>query len=107
MDWDGLVIGPCMDAFGQPVDYTPAGGQTVRISGVFFDGFLSVEAGAQPGVTSTSPHLGVQVSQMPTGWDPLNAEGDAFVIVGSGKAYRVREGRPDGRGGARLDANLQ
>lgn len=101
-----MVIGPVMGVFGQPVDYTPAGGTAIRINAAFFDGAASVLDGYAPGVTSTSPHLGVQVSQLPVGWDPLNAQDDTFVVVATGKAYRVREGKPDGRGRARLDANL-
>lgn len=105
IDWDTLVLAPLAQVFGQPVDYTPAGGQTVRISGVFDAGYVSVDPLGEPGAVSVGPRLGVQVSQLPAGWDPRNAEGDTFTVVATGKTYRVRLGMPDSHGWARLDAN--
>ena len=106
VDWDALVIGPVMTVFGQAVDYTPDGGITVRLTdAVFDDGFYPVDPIGQPGVMSTQPRLGVRIASMPAGWDAINAEGDIFTVVATGKTYRVREGQPDSHGHARLDAN--
>ena len=101
-----LVVGPVVGTFGQPVDYTPAGGSTVRITAVFTEAYVSIDPMGPPGVSSVGPRLGVQVSQLAAGWDPINAQGDTFTVVLTGKTYVVRQGMPDGKGRANLDANL-
>ena len=37
IDWDGLVLGPVMGAFGEKIVYTPRGGVPIVISDAVFD----------------------------------------------------------------------
>ena len=104
INWNALVVGPMMDTFGQPVSYTPAGGQAVPITATFVGASLVVDPLIQPGAVTHAPRLGVQVSQLPAGWDAENAEGDTFTVIATGKNYRVTVGKADGRGHAMLQA---
>lgn len=106
IDWNALVLAPVAGIFGQAVDYTPAGGQTVRLeNAIFSEPYVSVDPLGQPGVASTQPRLGLQVSLMPAGWDAINAQGDTFTVVATGKSYTVNSGQPDSKGWAHLTAN--
>lgn len=105
IDWNSLVLAPVASTFGQDVDYTPAGGPAVRITAVFAEPYIQVDPLGSPGVASTQPRLGVQLSQMPAGWDALNAQGDTFTVVATGKNYTVSSGQPDSKGWAHLLAN--
>lgn len=104
VDWDGLVLGPLMEVFGEPVSYTLAGGPTLAITAVFDEAYTPVQLIGDPDVTSAHPVLGVRASEFPANWDAKNAQGDTFVV--RGRTYVVRTGKPDSHGGARLDANL-
>lgn len=106
IDWDALVLAPVMGVFSQPVDYTVAGGSTFAVSGIFDDAYQSVSALSDPGVTSTSPTLGVRLVEFPSGFNPENAQGDTFIVRTTGLRYIVRTGRPDSHGHARFEANL-
>ena len=113
VDWDGLVLGPCMATFGDTVTYTPAAGQPVQITGVFDEEYLEVtpmgagpfsstellSLGAPGGITSARPVLGVQLSQFQV--PPV--QGDTLVVRGD--SYIVKEVQPDGHGGAKLLLN--
>lgn len=105
IDWDGLVIGPCMQAFGDDtVIWTSAepGAQPLTITAIFDNGFraLMVEGGdggmAPDHITASTPILGVQLSQFPT--PPM--QGDTVTV--GGQVYQVNEVQPDGKGGAHL-----
>lgn len=104
VDWNGLVIGPLMEVFGEPVTYTPAGGSPISLTAVFDEAYTPVQLVADPSVMSVMPVLGVQLSQMPVGYDPENAQGDQFTV--RGHTYVVKAGKPDSHGAARLEANL-
>lgn len=103
IDWNGLVLGPLMDVFGEPVTYTPAGGSPLSITAIFDEAYTPVQLVADPEVNAVMPVLGVQLSQFPAGFDPRNAQGDTFIA--RGKSYVVKNGKPDSHGGARLEAN--
>lgn len=105
IDWDGLVIGPCMQTFGDPtITWTSAtpGAQPVAITAIFDDGFraLRVDGGdggmAPDHITASTPILGVQLSQFPS--PPL--QGDTVSI--GGRVYLVNEVQADGKGAAHL-----
>ncbi len=103
IDWDGLVIGPCVaDVFGEPVTYTYASGAPIQITGVFDAQYAEVDlADGQP-VTSFRPVLGVQVAQFPL----APAQGDTLLIQRTAQTFVVKEVRPDGHGAAKLLLNL-
>ena len=107
IDWDALVIGPCMETFGEAagVPYTRAGGATFTVDGVFDEGSINLRLVADPSFVENGPVLGVRLSQFPTDYDPRNAKDDTFVV--RGVTYVVREGRPDSHGWALLSANVQ
>ncbi|MEX3961029.1 hypothetical protein AB4Y42_02245 [Paraburkholderia sp. EG286B] len=100
VNWDALVIGPLQRVFGEPATYTPLGGASFQITGVFDDAYLKeiMFEDATAGVTTVSAVLGVQLSQFPA----MPAQNDSLWIASNGATYLVREVRPDSRGGAKL-----
>lgn len=102
VDWDSLVHGPVMAAFGEAALYAPAaGGAPFAITGVFDEAYAEVqELGDQP-VSSASPVLGVQLSQFPAPPDIR----DQVTILASGTVYVVSVIEPDGHGWAKLFLN--
>ena len=113
IDWDAAVIGPTNSVFGEPILYWPSivsaiysAGVALPINGVFDEGYTPVTLVEDPAVSSTHPVLGVQLSQLPAAFDPINAQEDRFTVVRTGLTYIVKAGKPDGHGWARLDANL-
>lgn len=107
IDWNALAVGPTTSILGEPATYSVDGGVPFPITAVFFDGSKAVSPIEEPGVISTAPRIGVQLSQFPAGYDPQNAQGDTFTITRTGVTYVVRAGWPDGLGGAHLEANEQ
>lgn len=105
VDWDEMVLGPLMAEFGedtQPV-YTPAGGVSFPIDGIFDEAFTEVvllDDGSR--VASTFPVLGVRIAQIPNG----PRQGDRVSIAKVNTTYVVREVRPDGHGEAKLLLNF-
>ena len=106
IDWNSAVLTPSFGVFAEPVTYTRAGGATFSISGVFDAGFVEADPINMPGVLTSEPVLGIQLSQFPSGYDPLNAQQDTFTVLSNGKTYVVRSGQPDSHGWAMLEANL-
>jgi hypothetical protein len=110
IDWDTLLIGPCMNAFAEPVTYTPAGGAPYQITGVFDRAYLEqlpfgggggqepLGFGSAGNITAARPVLGVQLSQFAQ--EP--AQDDTVLIPSVGIAYTVKEVQPDGHGWALL-----
>lgn len=114
IDWSRLVVGPCMGIFGEPVTYFPGlrspiytGGPPLPITAIFTDAYASAGALAEPGVNTDLPMIGVQLSQFPATFEPDRAQGDMFRLERTGQTFIVKSGQPDGRGGAKLLANLQ
>jgi len=107
-DLDGLVIGPCIAAFGEAAQgqalpvYTPAGGSPFALDGVFDEEFRELDQITGLPVSSAAPVFGVQLSQFPTGTAP----GQSDTVMLRGRNFVVREVRPDGHGAAKLMLNL-
>ncbi|MBU6246464.1 MAG: hypothetical protein KGN77_01810 [Xanthomonadaceae bacterium] len=100
IDFDTLVLGPCMDAFGEPVVWMPAvGGASVSTTGVF-DAFYKeiAEAGAEVGTAITRTFLGVRASSLPS----LPVENDTFFLPNRNATYIVSEADSDGIGHLRI-----
>lgn len=112
MDFDALVLGPCIAAFGEvaqgyplPV-YAPAPSQpgppvTFGIDGVFDAGFLTVNEFLAPQVSTVQPTFGLRLSEVPPGI--TLAQGDQVTIRGT--LYDVRDVQPDSHGHARVMLN--
>lgn len=108
VDWDSLVIGPLMEAFGDPITYTPAAGVAFQITGVFDNEYLDLNAigseidrvGMPGNITTSRPVLGVQISQ----FSLVPTQGDKITLL-SGASYTVMEVRQDGHGWAKLLLN--
>lgn len=98
-DWHTLREQAHTDAlavFGQDVTYTPQGGQSETVKGVFYDESTHVDETGRAGVQSVQPHVDVQLSVLSE-----SPEVDDEVTV-DGSTYTVMEVRRDGQGGARL-----
>jgi len=104
LDWDALVHGPVMQAFGEgaPIQYTISGGATLSVDGVFDEGARAVRVVMEPEVNEVAPVLGIRLAQFPADFDPRNAKGDTFVARGI--TYVVTDGKPDSHGWAILEA---
>ncbi len=98
------IIAAIAGVFGEPVTYTPVGGQPLQVRGVFTRAYVDVdpvsEAGRPAGIASTRPMLDVQLSQFPQ----PPAPGDQVVV--RGVTYRVGVPEVDGEGAALLPLNL-
>lgn len=115
VDWDGLVLAPCMEVFGETAVYTAAAagfgdfafgesgfGSTApfEITGVFDEAYREVDLLDGPGITTAMPVLGIRLAE----FSSPPAQGDQLIV--RGQTFVVREVRPDGHGGAKLMLNL-
>jgi hypothetical protein len=103
VNWDSLVHGPVMEAFGEAALYMPkAGGVPFAITGVFDEAYAEVQELGDQAVSSASPVLGVQLSQFPA---PPKVK-DKVTVLTSGTVYVVSVVEPDGHGWAKLFLNV-
>jgi hypothetical protein len=112
VDWDSLVIAPCLAVFGSPVTYTPVGGNAITITGIFDNEYFDqnalgaglIEQVGMPGnITASRPVLGIRLAEFPAGIAPL--QGDTLALTETGVTYTVMEVRPDSHGSAKLLLN--
>jgi hypothetical protein len=105
IDIDGLVLGPCMDAFARPVVFIPrTSGVAQAQRGVFDAAYTAVTLeGEGVPTTQTTPVLGVRLSE----WTPAPLKSDAIQIPATNQAFVIREVRPDGHGDAKLMLQLK
>lgn len=107
IDWDAVVLGPVMGVFGESVLYAPVNSAPFQIThGVFDDGFAEIDPLGSPGVLSSHPTLGIQLSEFPADFDAKEAQGDRFTVLRTGVVYIVKAGEPDSHGHALLRANV-
>lgn len=93
VDFDALVLGPCLNTFGQTVTFTPAVGDAVEVTAIFMDGYTHASQTLDGmAVISSNPILGCRA----TDFDTEPARDDVFSV--SGTDYRVVETNPDGLG---------
>lgn len=110
LDFDALVLAPCMAVFGEPVIYTSGLGQVSAITGIFdyanvdllpMGGAREQEGqriGAAGGINTRRPILGVRESDFLT---PPRAN-DTAALPGRGLVFVVKSVQPDGKGGIML-----
>jgi hypothetical protein len=101
VDFDALVLKPCIATFGEPITYTPAGGSPIAISGVFDPAYTHVTLN-DSGIPFTSilPVLGIRMLVLP------QAPEQDDLVTARGLNYIVRDALPDGRGHYKLLLNL-
>jgi hypothetical protein len=100
LDLDSTVISAGMDAFGEMIAWTPAGGALQTVPAIFWDNAIDTKFQDGAEVDEITTYLSVRLSQM-TG---MPAQGDAMTV--RGLAYVVTETHPDGVGGARVRIRL-
>lgn len=98
IDFDELVLGPCLDAFGQTVTFTPAEGDEAEITAIFQDGYQHMaQMPDGPAIISSNPMLGCRAAD----FDTEPARDDVFTVAGT--AYRVVEANADGVGHLKIE----
>ncbi len=93
LDFDALVLGPAMAAFGEPVSYAPGHAAPFTVQAVFDEAYAEVKFEGDAPIATTRPMLGVQASAFP-GLPPC--AGELFTV--RGQVWHVAEVHPDGRG---------
>jgi hypothetical protein len=110
INFDSLVLGPCMQTFGEtnqgfPIGlYKPANGGSFTINGIFDAAYKEIKIKEGEPVTVHMPVFGFRVSDFPnppSNWAFL--QGDQIKLRGDW--YVVRECRDDGHGGIKLMLN--
>lgn len=115
ISFDELVLGPCMETFGEinqgfpAVMYTPRVGGHIPVGSFAINGIfdpMSVEIQMKNGEPTTVhfPVLGCKISDFPnppSNWNLL--QGD--MISARGKNYTIREAKDDGHGGLKFYLN--
>ena len=96
IDFDGLAIGPCIDAFGQPALYRPGAGAPVAFNGIF-NRYATDEKITDTGEMrqQVMPTIGLRVDDLQPG-APLPCRGE-IVEVG-GIIWQIAEPVLDGFG---------
>lgn len=106
IDWNAHVNGPVMAVFGAPANFQPVVGAAFTIHGTFHEAFLSVSIAGGMDAATTSPAIGVNLSEFPT--PPLQR--DKVVVTATaehgGGTFTVKEVRPNGVGAAILLLNF-
>ena len=97
IDFDRLVLHPCLHVFGEPATYTPVGGAPAALVGVFEEFHTLVREGDGVPVQENRPVLGVRAADIPGG---LPARNDAMQV--SGRNWAIDEILPDGVGHLKL-----
>jgi len=107
LDWAGLVNGPCVEIFGEPVTYQRGlDNRVFPVTGVFDDAYrpsnpLAIDGMEPMHVSTTAACLGVDLRAFEV--DP--EQGDLLTV--RGVQFYVQDVHPDGKGGARLILNKQ
>jgi hypothetical protein len=100
IDFDALVIKPCVSIFGEPIIYTAVGSlNPLSINGVFDPANHDIVINEGVPMTMLRPVLGVYVADFPS--PPQQND----ICVVRGVTYTVREPIFDGRGNCKLYLN--
>lgn len=91
------VNAACLRTFSQPVAYTPAGGESVTLSGIFEAPHQAAEIGLRLPVSDTAPTLLVRLSDF-----TLDGPRQGDHVDVAGILYEVTDVQPDGAGMAKL-----
>lgn len=104
IDFDKLVLDPCMHSFGRPILYQYQSGQSIEVYGIFdkVTRFLEPVSGldaGNSGIAATRLVVGVRLSD----FSQKPCMDDRIVI--DHYTFRVVEVHVDGQGGAHLVLN--
>jgi len=107
IDWDALVVGPCVAVFGQQAPdgsgtptYMPVTGRPFLINGVFDNGVVPIELNdPSSDIFTTKPVLGCRASDFPAEAAP----NDQVFIPSENQTYVVRAVTYDSHGGVLLN----
>lgn len=101
LNFDALVVGACMQAFGEPVIFQPRRGAPVPITAVFDENLkISTFVGGDE-VVETKSMLGCQASQFP---GTIPQQNDRFLI--EGRLWRAIDVLTDGHGHISIHVGL-
>lgn len=103
VDFDALVLAPCIATYGEAVVYTPQGHAAFGLSGVFDSAHSTIDFTEGAPVSTMTPVLGVRLADFPPSIAPLQGDGP---VLCRGVAYLVADVEPDGHGGAKLILKL-
>lgn len=99
MSWLDLTDGvmrAATNVFGEPVVFTPSGGQASNKIGIFRDQFLEIDSQTGYQVLTDQPNLGIRNSDFAT----LPAQGDSFRVRNIN--YIVHTVHRDGEAGSTI-----
>lgn len=108
INWDQHLLRPLHRAFGDPVDFRPAGGAAYTISGIFDRAYTQEVEPLDDGSTinTTSPVLGVLDSEFST---PPKKGDRVFIGTVGGEPvntlFTIADIQPDSHGGSKLILN--
>ena len=88
---DELAVFFGVDDFGTAATYTPSGGSSTTVNGIFDNEFFEADAGGMVAVAIQQPRFQCRTSDVSAA-----AEGDAITI--NSVAYIIRVVQPDGTG---------
>lgn len=99
-DWLAKVSA-AMDAakaeFGEPVTYTPVGGDAVEITAIPEDEYVEADGFTHAVTGTTGTQISVKLADLPGGEARRNDQ-----VLWRGIEYLVKEDRPDGQGNTTL-----
>lgn len=99
IDFDALVLAPCMETFGEPVSgVSQTFGAFTLPAAVFVAAYTQVKFENETPVSTTDPMLGARVSDFPSGLAPM--QGDTFTIRGI--TYRAVDVNEDSLGHVKI-----
>ncbi|MBX6382083.1 MAG: hypothetical protein IRZ07_03780 [Microbispora sp.] len=96
VDWDALVLAPCMAAFGEPVSISWDGGAALTIPDAVFDRQhveIQFPDGRAP-LSGWHPVLGIRAAALPDGVSPRQLD----RVVVRDEEFQVVDVQPDGAG---------
>jgi hypothetical protein len=99
IDWDGLVLAPLNDVFGEEVDYTPLGAQAMRVSGIYDDAYKEIDG--VTGFASTCPVVSIRFASV----NRMPMQGDWIDIIRTKEKFVIRSVEPDGHGSIKIFLN--
>lgn len=112
MDFDGLVLGPCVQAFGEPITIRPRTGPDLTalangtpLQGVFEAALKEERVEHGEWVDSTRPVLGIRVNDLRSAGlaAPLLPE-QGWIVLIRGIWYQITDAPPaDGEGHIQLE----
>lgn len=115
INWQQLVVGPCVGAFGQSYSITWNGQTFSGLTGVYDEAYRETDVSDGMPVTTTRPCLGVNTADVNLGALPLSElQGARLTVYASplpGGAppvdtdFIVQQARADGHGWALLMLN--